>query len=61
MEEKLLTVDEVASMLDVHVNTVRRRVPHIKVGRLRRYSKRAVAEWAKEQTVDPRRKKVADA
>lgn len=53
-EDKLLTIDEAASLLDVSERTVRRRVPRIKVGRAVRYSRRALLEWAEAQTQDPK-------
>lgn len=53
-EDKLLTVDEAAALLDVHTNTVRRRVPRIKVGRAVRYSRKALLEWAEAQTQMPK-------
>ncbi len=56
-EDRLITREEVAVMLGVSLDTVRRRVPGIKVGRSVRYSKAAVVAWATAQTVDPTKKR----
>jgi excisionase family DNA binding protein len=50
--EKLLTPDEVASLLDVkvswlmdHVTRIEPIIPHIRIGKMIRFKRQAVMEW----------------
>jgi excisionase family DNA binding protein len=61
VSESLLTAEEVAALLSVPVSWVRRetragRMPHIRLGRYRRYSSEAVVEWLGEQKAGQWRK-----
>ena len=54
MSERLLTAAEVAELLAVPVSWVREatragRLPHLALGRYRRYERRAIERWLEEQ------------
>ena len=54
MSERLLTASEVADMLAVPLSWVREatrdgRLPHLKLGRYRRYQAAAIQAWLAEQ------------
>jgi excisionase family DNA binding protein len=56
--ERLLTAAEVADLLAVPVSWVReatreRRIPHLRLGRYRRYQRQAIEAWIAEQTAGP--------
>jgi excisionase family DNA binding protein len=58
MSERLLTAAEVAELLAVPVSWVREatraeRIPYLALGRYRRYSGEAIAEWLLEQRSGP--------
>ena len=59
MNNKLLTVEEVAEFLNVKISWVRsavfrREIPHVKVGNLVRFRERDLREWLEKNSV-PRR------
>jgi excisionase family DNA binding protein len=52
--ERLLNAEDVAGLLNVPVSWVRRetragRLPHLELGRYRRYSEQAVLDWLETQ------------
>jgi excisionase family DNA binding protein len=54
MSERLLTAREVAELLAVPVSWVREasragRLPHIQLGRYRRYQRTAIESWIRDQ------------
>jgi excisionase family DNA binding protein len=58
MSERLLTAVEVADLLAVKASWVReatraRRLPHLALGRYRRYSREAIEAWLAEQQAGP--------
>lgn len=58
MSERLLTAAEVAELLAVPVSWVREatrdgRLPHLALGRYRRYSRVAIHAWLDEQRAGP--------
>jgi len=60
MSERLLTAGEVADMLAVPVSWVREasrdgRLPHLQLGRYRRYQHTDIQAWLEEQKNGPRR------
>jgi excisionase family DNA binding protein len=59
MSERLLTAGEVAELLNVPESWVReatreQRLPHLALGRYRRYSRPAIKAWLREQEAGPR-------
>jgi excisionase family DNA binding protein len=60
-DERLLTAEEVAELLSVPESWVRAetradRIPHLKLGRYRRYEWEAVTAWLEEQRAGQWRK-----
>jgi excisionase family DNA binding protein len=60
MSERLLTAKEVAELLAVPESWVREatragRLPHLALGRYRRYERQAIEVWLAEQRGDPSR------
>ena len=58
MSERLLTASEVAELLALPESWVREatregRLPHLSLGRYRRYSQRAIEAWLTEQQAGP--------
>ncbi len=58
MSERLLTAAELAELLAVPESWVREatragRLPHLALGRYRRYSRPAIAAWLEEQQAGP--------
>jgi excisionase family DNA binding protein len=58
MTERLLTAQEVAELLAVPLSWVREatraeRLPHLKLGRYRRYQRQAIETWLTEQQAGP--------
>ena len=58
MNDRLLTAQEVADLLAVPLSWVREatrdgRLPHLKLGRYRRYQRAAVEAWLAEQHAGP--------
>ena len=58
MSERLLTAAEVAELLAVPVSWVREatrdgRLPHLALGRYRRYSRAAIEAWLQDQRAGP--------
>ncbi len=58
MSERLLTAKEVAELLALPESWVREatregRLPHLSLGRYRRYSQRAIEAWLAEQQAGP--------
>jgi excisionase family DNA binding protein len=58
MSERLLTAAEVAELLAVPVSWVREgtragRLPHLALGRYRRYSRPAIEAWLEDQRAGP--------
>ena len=58
MNGRLLTADEVAELLAVPVSWVREatregRLPHLRLGRYRRYDREAIEAWLAEQRGGP--------
>jgi excisionase family DNA binding protein len=58
MSERLLTASEVAELLAVPESWVREatragRLPHLALGRYRRYSREALEAWLQEQQAGP--------
>ena len=58
MSERLLTAAEVAELLAVPVSWVREatrdgRLPHLRLGRYRRYERAAIEAWLAEQRGGP--------
>jgi excisionase family DNA binding protein len=58
MSERLLTAKEVAELLALPESWVREatregRLPHLSLGRYRRYSQRAIEAWLTEQQAGP--------
>jgi len=58
MSERLLTAGEVAELLAVPESWVREatregRLPHLRLGRYRRYERRAIEAWLSEQRGGP--------
>jgi excisionase family DNA binding protein len=58
VSERLLTASEVAEFLAVPVSWVReatrdRRLPHLALGRYRRYSRSAIEAWLESQQAGP--------
>jgi excisionase family DNA binding protein len=59
MSEPLLTASEVAELLSVPESWVRQatregRLPHVRLGRYRRYQQSQIEAWLKEQSNAPR-------
>ena len=59
MSERLLTAREVAELLNVPESWVREatrnsRLPHLKLGRYRRYQHSAIEAWLADQQAGPR-------
>jgi excisionase family DNA binding protein len=59
MSEQLLTAQEVAELLAVPLSWVREatrdgRLPHLRLGRYRRYQTSAITAWLHEQQGGPR-------
>jgi excisionase family DNA binding protein len=59
MIERLLIASEVAELLAVPESWVREatregRLPHLKLGRYRRYEREAIESWLEERRVGPR-------
>ena len=59
MSERLLTAPEVAELLNVPESWVREatragRLPHLRLGRYRRYQASAIAAWLAENQAGPR-------
>jgi len=60
MSDRLLTAAEVAELLAVPVSWVREatregKLPHLKLGRYRRYQAAAIDAWLEQQQADPSR------
>jgi len=58
MNERLLTANDVAELLAVPESWVREatregRLPHLTLGRYRRYSRQAIEQWLKDQHAGP--------
>ncbi len=58
MSERLLTASEVAELLAVKESWVREatrngRLPHLRLGRYRRYERSAIEAWLREQRGGP--------
>jgi len=58
MNERLLTANDVAELLAVPESWVRGatregRLPHLALGRYRRYSRQAIEQWLKDQHAGP--------
>lgn len=58
MNERLLTAKEVADMLAVPLSWVREatrdgRLPHLKLGRYRRYQRQALEAWLADHAAGP--------
>ena len=58
MSERLLTADQVAELLAVPVSWVREQtrnntLPHLKLGRYRRYQQTAIHAWLHQQQAGP--------
>jgi excisionase family DNA binding protein len=58
MNDRLLTAQEVADLLNVPLSWVREatraeRLPHLKLGRYRRYHPDTIQAWLREQTGRP--------
>ena len=58
MNERLLTANDVAELLAVPESWVREatregRLPHLTLGRYRRYSRQAIEQWLKDQQAGP--------
>jgi excisionase family DNA binding protein len=58
MSERLLTADEVAELLALPESWVREatrenRIPHLTLGRYRRYSRAAIEAWLASQQAGP--------
>jgi excisionase family DNA binding protein len=63
MSERLLDAGEIAQLLNVPVSWVRQetragRLPHLELGRYRRYEREAVLAWLSEQRAGQWRKYV---
>jgi excisionase family DNA binding protein len=61
MSERLLNAEDVAALLNVPVSWVRQetragRLPHLALGRYKRYSEQAVLEWLETQRAGQWRK-----
>ncbi len=59
MSDRLLTADEVAAFLSVKESWVREatrdgRLPHLRLGRYRRYRRSDIESWLKDQQVGGR-------
>jgi excisionase family DNA binding protein len=58
MSERLLTASEVAELLAVPESWVREatregRIPHLELGRYRRYNRQAIEAWLEERQAGP--------
>lgn len=62
MKERLLTAGEVAELLNVPESWVReatrdQRLPHLALGRYRRYSREQIEAWLEQQQAGPHARK----